>query len=491
MRAACARRLQRPRRQRPWPGPGIRSHHFAVELARDFDVTLVVPFETDLVERPRSRSCTTTLGTRLGCPRSSAATTSSSRSTSRCRRCARSRACPPASIYDLYAPLTLEQLALRRAGGPAIATASAMAQLNNLTQEVALATGDAFVCASEKQRDFWLGALASVGRIDRAQLRARPVAAHAHRRRPLRHRPGAAGAGPGVARRRARNRRGRPDPALAGRDLELVRPAHGDPRGPRALAPARRRPAVLPGPEAPESGYAGAWRWRARRSPSRTSSSCAIASSSSTSAGFRTPSAAATCSRRTLRSRRTSTTSRRGSRSAPDSSTASGPACPSSRRAATRSATRSSPAVAAAPSTFGDVDGWVDALETLLDDAPAQRARASAAAALRPSLEWPLVRRAASPPRRAGDDTSRAGTASVVPPTLEYLSLRLRIGYARHGRPGTLRRLLARASGAARARSVAPALGYPRPPWRRLLRARSARARAFTAACGTTSGSCT
>ena len=31
-------------------GPGIRAHRFAVELARDFDVTLVVPFETDLVE---------------------------------------------------------------------------------------------------------------------------------------------------------------------------------------------------------------------------------------------------------------------------------------------------------------------------------------------------------------------------------------------------------------------------------------------------------
>ncbi|MEO5575638.1 MAG: hypothetical protein ABIR67_07150, partial [Gaiellaceae bacterium] len=31
-------------------GPGIRAHRFAVELARDFDVTLVVPFETDLVD---------------------------------------------------------------------------------------------------------------------------------------------------------------------------------------------------------------------------------------------------------------------------------------------------------------------------------------------------------------------------------------------------------------------------------------------------------
>ena len=49
-----------------------------------------------------------------------------------------------------------------------------MAQLNSLTQEVALATGDAFVCASEKQRDFWLGALASARRLDRASYERDP-----------------------------------------------------------------------------------------------------------------------------------------------------------------------------------------------------------------------------------------------------------------------------------------------------------------------------
>ena len=121
-----------------------------------------------------------------------------------------------------------------------------MARLNNLTQEVALATGDAFVCASERQRDFWLGALASVGRLDSRPVPARPVAAHAHRRRPVRHRPGAARARAGAARSRAGHRRTTTDPALARRDLELVRPAHGDPRGHGALATARRRAPLLP-----------------------------------------------------------------------------------------------------------------------------------------------------------------------------------------------------------------------------------------------------
>ena len=63
--------------------------------------------------------------------------------------------------------MTLEQLAFDAREEPTSYRAS-MAQLNNLTQEVALATGDAFVCASEKQRDFWLGALRARGRLDRA-----------------------------------------------------------------------------------------------------------------------------------------------------------------------------------------------------------------------------------------------------------------------------------------------------------------------------------
>jgi glycosyltransferase involved in cell wall biosynthesis len=42
-------------------------------------------------------------------------------------------------------------------------------------QLTALACGSAFVCASERQRDLWLGALASLGRIDLAGYRADPT----------------------------------------------------------------------------------------------------------------------------------------------------------------------------------------------------------------------------------------------------------------------------------------------------------------------------
>jgi glycosyltransferase involved in cell wall biosynthesis len=145
-------------------GPGVRSYRFAQELSRDFEVTLVVPFETDLVDgrieivhdnpwdparmTARVRGYDLVVAQRLPVPTM--------------RALARA---PTRTIYDLYAPLTLEQVALdaREAATP---IRDSMARLNNLTQEVVLATGNAFVCASERQRDFWLGALAHVGRLD-------------------------------------------------------------------------------------------------------------------------------------------------------------------------------------------------------------------------------------------------------------------------------------------------------------------------------------
>jgi glycosyltransferase involved in cell wall biosynthesis len=153
-------------------GPGVRSYRIARELARDFDVTLVVPFETDLVDgeievthdnpwdpalmTARVRGYDLVVAQRLPVPTM--------------RTLARA---PTRTIYDLYAPLTLEQLALdaREASTP---IRDAMAQLNNLTQQVVLATGNAFVCASERQRDFWLGALANVGRLDSQLYRHDP-----------------------------------------------------------------------------------------------------------------------------------------------------------------------------------------------------------------------------------------------------------------------------------------------------------------------------
>jgi glycosyltransferase involved in cell wall biosynthesis len=145
-------------------GPGIRYWRFAEELSEHFDVTLAVPFETDLdsdrfrlvVANPWSAREMTTLSRgfdavvaqRLPVPTMLALAGS-----------------PTRTVYDLYAPLTIENLAFD-ALEPEKPAKETYHRLNTLTQATALRSGDAFVCASEKQRDLWLGALLTEGRID-------------------------------------------------------------------------------------------------------------------------------------------------------------------------------------------------------------------------------------------------------------------------------------------------------------------------------------
>lgn len=68
-------------------------------------------------------------------------------------------------VVDLYDPFHLEQLELSREASEhdvrVEVVASTVAVLNEQ-----MARGDYFLCASEKQRDFWLGALASLGRVN-------------------------------------------------------------------------------------------------------------------------------------------------------------------------------------------------------------------------------------------------------------------------------------------------------------------------------------
>jgi glycosyltransferase involved in cell wall biosynthesis len=67
-------------------------------------------------------------------------------------------------VVDLYDPFHLEQLEQARDKDDH-ARVDVVAGTNALLNEQ-LARGDFFVCASEKQRDFWLGALAALGRVN-------------------------------------------------------------------------------------------------------------------------------------------------------------------------------------------------------------------------------------------------------------------------------------------------------------------------------------
>jgi len=154
-------------------GPGIRSYRFAQELSRRFDVTLLVPYETDIdpgeaklvVQNPYDARAMTRLtrnfdavvAQRLPVPTLRALAGSGTR-----------------TVYDLYAPLTIENLAFD-AGRVLGHAEQAYYGLNALVQEAVLRYGDAFICASEKQRDLWLGALLALGRVDHDAYRHDPT----------------------------------------------------------------------------------------------------------------------------------------------------------------------------------------------------------------------------------------------------------------------------------------------------------------------------
>jgi GT2 family glycosyltransferase len=67
-------------------------------------------------------------------------------------------------LVDIYDPFHLEGLELRRFEDPYERFATARSDVQVLNEQ--LERGDFFVCASEKQRDFWLGQMSAIGRIN-------------------------------------------------------------------------------------------------------------------------------------------------------------------------------------------------------------------------------------------------------------------------------------------------------------------------------------
>jgi glycosyltransferase involved in cell wall biosynthesis len=427
-------------------GPGIRSYHFAVELARDFDVTLVVPFETDLADEPFEvvHDNPWDPARMSALVRSYDVVVTQHLPVTTMRALAR---LPTRVVYDLYSPATLEQLPFD-AREEQSSYRDAMAQLNSLTQQVALATGDAFVCASEKQRDFWLGALSNARRLDRASYAHDPslrtlidVVPFGIDSKPPEPGPALRGVVRGI---------GADDKILLWPGgiwnwfdpLTVIRAVHEI---------ARRRDDVRlcflgvkhPNPEIPDMAMAGeavalaeelglrdrvvffnvGWVPYAERGRYLLEADVAVSAhfdDIETRFAFRT---------RFL-----------------DCLWAGVPIV------TTRGDTLGELIVAGGAGSavdVGDVDGWVEALQIMLDDAPTQRRARLAAAAIRPSLEWPVVvaplRRLANPGITHSRQVSSGHAAEA-----EYLWLRLRIGFARHGIRATSRRLLTRASGAAR-----------------------------------------
>jgi glycosyltransferase involved in cell wall biosynthesis len=147
-------------------GPGIRYYNFARELAKAHAVTLMVPGPVDIpldgVEIVQAQD----YGARAfpDYAEEFDVLVAQNLLPWTMRRLAKTRL---RVIYDLYDPFLVENLGLFARQEASRRYQDSVMQANALAQEVALATGDAFLCASERQRDLWLGVLGSLGRLTR------------------------------------------------------------------------------------------------------------------------------------------------------------------------------------------------------------------------------------------------------------------------------------------------------------------------------------
>jgi len=141
-------------------GPGIRYHRLAVELAGRFDVTLVAP-GGGIPETPYAFRPVESVGSASDLDAADVVVAQSlPLALIRGLRRAGVRL-----VFDLYAPELVEAAAKLAEDSAADRSRSIRYEEVVAMTRVALLLGDAFLCASERQRDHWLGALAALGRL--------------------------------------------------------------------------------------------------------------------------------------------------------------------------------------------------------------------------------------------------------------------------------------------------------------------------------------
>jgi glycosyltransferase involved in cell wall biosynthesis len=146
-------------------GPGIRYYQFAEQLSKSFEVTLVVPTQPsqplgdyEVLEAASWR------GRRFRelASRHDVVVAQTLRSWTM-KTLARADV---RVMYDLYDPFLIGNLAFHAGEGLSPRERYVAFRAPTVLQQIALLTGDAFICASERQRDFWLGMLGALGRIE-------------------------------------------------------------------------------------------------------------------------------------------------------------------------------------------------------------------------------------------------------------------------------------------------------------------------------------
>lgn len=156
--------------QRAMAGPGIRALELARVLAVHQPVTLAIPRATDMHEPQLAIVSYGTDGQPLAALLAAADVVVVQGAVYQQYPEIAASALPLA--IDLYDPLLLEGLDLVLHGDADDDTAAARIEVYRALTEAQLRRGDFFFCATERQRDYWLGALTALGRVTPALVRS-------------------------------------------------------------------------------------------------------------------------------------------------------------------------------------------------------------------------------------------------------------------------------------------------------------------------------
>jgi GT2 family glycosyltransferase len=152
-------------------GVGIRYWELARQLAAVTDLTLAVPQETDLTAN-NFRICRYYEGQAASLEPLAARADVILLSGFTVYHHPFLRHVPAYRVIDCYDPMILENL--ERFANRPMAERKGMHQLGVVTFNELFFLGDFFICASEKQRDYWLGGLTSANRVNPSSYTADP-----------------------------------------------------------------------------------------------------------------------------------------------------------------------------------------------------------------------------------------------------------------------------------------------------------------------------
>ncbi|WP_426350482.1 glycosyltransferase [Alloiococcus sp. CFN-8] len=146
-------------------GPGIRYYNFAKELSRSLDVSLYIPNKnTDIDEKNINFKIIKGVRRELKIAARDADSIVVQGRALRAYSFLKKLKKP--IVVDIYDPITLENLELRKNLDFKTRLWFHETDLDLILEQ--LAFGDYFICASEKQKDYWLGMLAALNRVNPA-----------------------------------------------------------------------------------------------------------------------------------------------------------------------------------------------------------------------------------------------------------------------------------------------------------------------------------